>query len=69
MRDHLTCEDCCREMFSKWMRLRSTPHTWGTILVALSIVGELALADKIALELRKKDFPHLPSPSIINFSI
>ena len=54
MSDHQRCEDRCREMFSKWMRLCSTPHTWGTILVALSTIGELALADKIALELRKR---------------
>ena len=55
MIDHPTsCEDRCREMFSKWMQLRSTPQTWGTILVALSIVGESALANKIVLELEKK---------------
>lgn len=50
-RDYPACEICCEEMFRKWIQFSSTSCNWKTILVALAIVGEEALAEEIVPKL------------------
>ena len=49
-----TNQDCCTEMFRKWIELKSAPLTWKTILVTLSIVGDQALAKEIASKITQR---------------
>lgn len=50
-RDHRAYERCCEEMFRKWLQSHCTPCSWKTILAALAIVGEEALAEEIVPKL------------------
>ena len=50
-RDYLACESRCEQMFIKWLQSSSTSCNWKTILVALAIIGEDALAEEIVSRL------------------
>ena len=50
-RDYPACESRCEEMFKKWLQSCSTSCKWKTILAALALVGEDALAEEIVPKL------------------